>query len=281
MKLILGHNQFIGISHISDERSREREERFSKVENIYKIVENAAELGYKGMIIETHPRMLEFLNYYKKNKTFDMDFYLQVPYIQGYIQKMNENGLYGLGLEIVRKGGIKNVFIMGVKNIANFVKKDYLHIVLSALQLEVKPFMDVEIKALFLHNVPTDLFLCLQLPDIFNEYIYYIKEQMNLKPGFITVNFSLFNESFQKWDIKPPFVMTPINPGGIDMNPSKDEVETTIRKYKGDIIAINILGGGVFSVNQVKKYLNSIGNIKFCAVGASSKEHLQKLKEII
>ena len=230
------------------------------------------------MIIETHPRMLEFLNYYKKNKTFDMDFYLQVPYVQGYIQKMNENGLYGLGLEIVRKSGIKNVSIMAVKNIASLVKKNYLTMVLSALKLEVKPFMDVEIKALFLHNVPTDLCLCLQLRDIFNEYIYYIREQMNLKPGFITLNFCLLNDSFNKWNIKSTFVMTPINPGGYDMNPSKDRVETAISEYNGDVMAMNILGGGAFSVKEVKKYLTSLGNIKYCTVGASSKEHLQDLK---
>jgi hypothetical protein len=281
MDLILGHNQFIGISHISEEKAKEREEKFSKVENIYKVVENAADLGYKGMIIETHPRMLEFLNYYKKNKTFDMDFYLQVPYVQGYIQQMNENGIYGLARDIIRKNGIGTVSIMAVKNIVNLAKKDYLSIALSALQLEVKPFMDIEIKALFLHNVLTDLFLCLQLQDVLKEYFYYTEEQLKLNPGFITLNFCLLKDSFNKWNIKPPLVMTPINPGGYDMNPSKGNVEAAIKEYKGDIMAMNILGGGAFSIDEVKKYLPSIGNIKFCTVGASSKEHLKKLKETL
>jgi hypothetical protein len=279
MNLILGHNQFIGISHISEEKAREREAKFSKVENIYKVVEYAADLGYKGMIIETHPRMLEFLNYYKKNRTFDMDFYLQVPYVQGYIQQMNENGLYGLARDIVRKSGIGIVSVLVAKNIVNLAKKDYLSIGLSALQLEVKPFMDIEIKALFLHNVLTDLFLCFQLQDILKEYIYYTEEKLNLNPGFITLNFCLLNDSFHKWNIKPPFVMTPINPRGYDMNPSKEKVEAAIREYKGNIMAMNILGGGAFSVDEVNKYLTSIGNINYCTVGASSKEHLKKLNE--
>jgi hypothetical protein len=281
MNLILGHNQFIGISHISEEKARDCEEKFSKVENIYKVVENAADLGYNGMIIETHPRMLEFLNYYKKNKTFDMDFYLQVPYIQGYIKQLNENGLYGLVREIVGKSGIGNASIMAVKNIINLAKKDYLSIGLSALQLEVKPFMDIKIKALFLHNVLTDLFSCLKLQDIFKEYIYYTKEQLKLNPGFITLNFNLLNNNFHEWNIKPPFIMTPINPGGYDMNPSKEIVEATIKKYKGDIMAMNILGGGAFSIDDVRKYLTSIGNIKFCTVGASSQDHLKKIKEAL
>jgi len=63
MELILGHNQFIGISHISEEQSRERNQRFSTAEGIYKIVEYAADLGFTGMIIESHPRMIDFLKY--------------------------------------------------------------------------------------------------------------------------------------------------------------------------------------------------------------------------
>ena len=56
MELILGHNQFIGVSHISEERAREREKTFSKVENIYRVVEAASAVGLTDMIIETHPR---------------------------------------------------------------------------------------------------------------------------------------------------------------------------------------------------------------------------------
>ena len=81
MELVLGHNQFIGVSHISEERGREREKKFSKVDNIYRVVEAASAAGVKNMIIETHPRMLDFVKYYKQNKTFDMNFYLQVPYV--------------------------------------------------------------------------------------------------------------------------------------------------------------------------------------------------------
>jgi hypothetical protein len=46
------------------------------VENIYRVVEAAIAVGFKNMIIETHQRMLEFLRYYKRTQTFDMNFYL-------------------------------------------------------------------------------------------------------------------------------------------------------------------------------------------------------------
>ena len=280
MDLLLGHNQFLGISHISGERSREREKKFSEVKNIYNVVEKAADLGYKGMIIETHPRMLEFLDYYKKNKTFDIDFYLQFPYIQGYIKKMNERGLSGLIFEIIRQGGIKTTSATALKSLVNFLKKDYASIATSLLHLEIAPFKDINIKALLLHNVITDLLLSLRISTAMNEYYNFLEEKMEMKPAFITLNFELFKKSFEEWNIKPPLVMTTINPGGYDMNPSSHAVEAALRDYVGDVIAMNILGGGAFSPYDAHSYLKSFDNIQYCAIGASSDIHLKELREI-
>jgi len=275
MELILGHNQFIEISHISEEKSREKKKKFSNVENIYKVVEKAAELGYKGMIIETHPRMLEFLEYYKRNRTFNIDFYLQVPYVQGYIQRINEKGLSGLIREFIHRTGIKSTSAMALKSIVNLAKRDYLSMATSALQLEIAPFVDLDIKALFLHNVITDLLLSLKVTDAFVEYIEYVKEKLGIGPGFITLNFQLFKTSFEEGELKPLFVMTPVNRGGYDMNPSKEAVENAIKNYGGKIMAMNILGGGAFNIDEASSYLKSFDNIKYCVVGASTEEHLE------
>ena len=277
MELLLGHNQFLGISHISEERSREREKKFSDVKNIYTIVEKAVDLGYKGMIVETHPRMLKFLKYYKKNETFKIDFYLQLPYIQGYIQKMNEQGLSGLILEIIRRGGIKTISSTISKILINYIKKDYIPLAISFLKFEIAPFLDINIKALLLHNVFTDLLLSLRISSALEEYSIFVKEEMEIKPGFITLNFELFKRNFEVWNFKPQLVMTPINPGGYDMNPTSIAVETALRYYKGEVIAMNVLGGGAFDLHSSYQYLKSFDNIQCIVVGASSIEHLTEL----
>ncbi len=280
MELILGHNQFVGISHISEEKSINLRKRFFDASSIYSVVEMAADLGYKNMIIETHSKMLEFLYYYKENHTFDMNFYLQVPNIQGYIQKMNEKGFSGLFLELAQRDGIKALSSMALKNVMGLVKKNYFSMAASALQLEIAPFMDVNIKAVFLHNVSTDLLLSLQIQDAFEEYNTYIKDNFRLNPGFITLNFKLLKESFDRWDMHEPLVMTPINIRGFDMNPSKEEVEFAIKSYTGKIIAMNVLGGGAFSIQESSDYLKKLDKLNLCVVGASSKDHLLELIKV-
>lgn len=280
MELILGHNQFIGISHTSEERGIELQKKFYDAASIYKVVEIAANMGYKNMVIETHPKMLEFLKYYIKSQTFDMNFYLQVPHIQGYIQKMNEKGISGLFMDLVQRDGIKNLSSMALRNVINFAKKDYFSMATSALQLEVAPFLDVNIKALLLHNVSTDLLLSLKLSNAFDEFNNYIKDNLKLRVGFTTLNFQLFAESFENWNLGTPLVMTPINPKGFDMNPSKEAVESSLKTYSGEIIAMNVLGGGAFSIRESYSYLNSLNNVGLCVVGASSREHLNELMEV-
>lgn len=279
MDLLLGHNQFLGISHISEERSREREKKFSDVKNIYKVVENAVDLGYKGMIIEPHPRIQEFLKYYKKNDTFNIDFYLQLPYVQGYIQKMNEQGLSGVIFDLFRSSGLKTTSTIAIKDLYNYIKNDYSSIAISFLELEIAKFSDIKIKAVLLHNVITDLLLSLRISKILKDYMFLIENKFKTKPGFITLNFDLFKKSLEMWNLKSPLVMTPINHGGYDMNPSKNVAEEALKSYSGEVIAMNILGGGAFPLPLSYQYLKSFENIKYCVVGASSNEHLKELIE--
>ena len=58
------------------------------------------------------------------------------------------------------------------------------------------------------------------------------------------------------------------------------EEQRWLEEYKGNIIAMNILGGGAYSVDKVYDYLISLGDIKFCVVGASSENHLRELMEV-
>jgi hypothetical protein len=280
VELILGHNQFIGISHISEDRGREREKKFSKVENIYKVVEAASNVGFKNMIIETHPRMLEFLQYYERAQTFDMHFYLQVPYVQAYVQTINQRGMKGFLSEMITRAGWAGTGGLAVKSAFNFLRKDYLAIALSYFKLEIAPFSEFSVKALILHNVLTDLLMALEVSSAFSAFDEYVNDTLKLDFGLATWNFALVKRNLEQWNLHPAFVMTPVNVNGFDMNPSQGDVETAMKEYTGDIIAMNVLGGGAFPLTASAAYVKSFDNVTRCVIGASSKEHLSELKDV-
>jgi hypothetical protein len=278
--LVLGHNQFIGISHISEERAREREKKFAKVENIYRVVEAASATGFKNMIIETHPRMLDFLKYYERNKTFDMDFYLQVPYVQAYVQVINQRGMKGFLSEMIGRAGLAGTSSLALKSAFRLLQKDYLAIALSYLKLEVAPFSSFRVKALILHNTLTDLLMALEVQSVCSAFDQYINDTLKLDFGLATWNFALVKRNLERWNIRPAFIMTPVNVKGFDMNPTKEDVEAGLRGYNGAVFAMNVLGGGAFSIAEAASYVKSFDTIKKCVVGASSKEHLAELVQV-
>jgi len=74
--------------------------------------------------------------------------------------------------------------------------------------------------------------------------------------------------------------MTPVNIKGFDMNPTQGDVESGLRAYDGTVFAMNVLGGGAFSIPEAASYVKSFDAIKKCVVGASSKEHLTELVQL-
>jgi hypothetical protein len=279
MELILGHNQFIGVSHTSEERGRERARRFSKVENIYRVVEAASALGFKNMMIETHPRMLDFLQYYEQNQTFDMNFYLQVPYVQAYIQTINQRGMRGFLSETIGRAGLAGTSSLALKSAFNLLKKDYLAIALSYFKLEIAPFSEFSVKALILHNTLTDLLMALEVSSAFSAFDQYVNDTLKLDFGLATWNFSLVKRNLERWNLRPAFVMTPVNVKGFDMNPTQEDVEAGLREYDGAVFAMNVLGGGAYSLPEAVSYVTSFDAVRRCVVGASSREHLKELVE--
>ena len=279
MELILGHNQFIGVSHISEERGRERDKKFSKVENIYRVVEAASAVGFKNMMIETHPRMLDFLQYYERNKTFDMNFYLQVPYVQAFVQTINQRGMRGFLSEMIGRAGVAGTSSLALKSAFNLLKKDYLAIALSYFKVEIAPFSEFSVKALILHNTITDLLMALEVSSAFSAFDQYVNDVLKLDFGLATWNFSLTKRNLERWDLRPAFLMTPVNVKGFDMNPTKDEIEAGLREYEGTVFAMNVLGGGAYSLPEAASYVKSFDAIKRCVVGASSRDHLKELVE--
>jgi hypothetical protein len=223
--------------------------------------------------------MLDFLQYYERNKTFDMNFYLQVPYVQAFVQTINQRGMRGFLSEMVGRAGLAGTSSLALKSAFNLLKKDYLGIALSYFKVEIAPFSEFSVKALILHNTITDLLMALEVSSAFSAFDQYVNDVLKLDFGLATWNFSLTKRNLERWDLRPAFLMTPVNVKGFDMNPTKDEIEAGLREYEGTVFAMNVLGGGAYSLPEAASYVKSFDAIKRCVVGASSRDHLKELVE--
>lgn len=277
MKLILGHNQFLGISHISESNASAKDRQFSDPSRIYEAVETAYDCGFRSMIIESHPRMRAFMELYEERNNFDMDFILQVPYVSGYVRRMAEGGVKGVAKEIISGVPTLDLVKTGFSVVPKLAKRDYLSLGIKALDLEMSKYDYSGIKGVLMHNVITDILLSLDADRAFGEYFDCVKRRFGTKAGIITLNLPLLVAHLKDWGLTPGMIMSPINPYGFDMNPSREDVERCIRESDYRVLAMNVMGGGSVSLEDAASYIKGLNGIDSVVIGASSRKHMEEL----
>jgi len=280
--IILGHNQFIGVSHLSQEAGRARVEKFSNLERVAEIVEFSLDLGVKGMMLSTHPKAEEIIHVLKeKGLTDELNFYPLLPYAEKYVRKANEKGIVGMLNDILKQGDFRKKLKIMFQGGLGVLQKDYEKLLGTLIDSELLMFQDLNIKAIFLHNVFTDLALGLGVREIFEFYMDYIKDNYGVIPAFGTMNFARLVKTFDKWGIKKPLVMASFNKVGFQMNPSKEECERVLQQYEVDVLAMSTLAAGYLKPKEAYEYLFSLPNIKSVVVGVSKKDHAKETFRII
>jgi len=280
--VILGHNQFIGVSHLSQEAARIKAERFSDIKKAVDVIKISLDFGVNGMMLSTHHRAKDILDFINAEGLSDkLNFYPLIPYAQGYVRKVNEVGIVGLLNEVLKPAGRSEKFKLVFKGGIAFLRKDFIKLLETLIDVELLVFKGFNVKAVFLHNVLTDLGLALQAKEIFEFYIDHIKENYNAVPGFGTMNFAKLVRAFDAWGIEKTLVMASFNKAGFQMNPSREECERCLRDYDVDVLAMSTLAAGYLKPKDAYEYLFSLPNIKSVVVGVSTREHAEETFNIL
>jgi len=191
-----------------------------------------------------------------------------------YIREANIQGSLGL---------VKRLF----KNIAKVDPIESISMLLTAnlnkaitlfLKYELKPYLKIlpqhKIKAVLLHEIITELAVAFELNDLIKRTRKYIERKLGAAFGLETRNIGHLYKRLIKNRINVEYVMTPLNPLGYQMSPSKDIAEKAI-KHLGlrgmKIIAVSILGSGAISLDEAVRYLTRFKKIIFAVTSASIK----------
>lgn len=281
--IILGHNQFVGVDHLSQDRARDRIERFSDTQKILDVISCFYELGGRGMMLSTHQRATEIMRAIGSEPEIsrNMNFYPLIPYAQGYIRRANEMGVVGMLNDVLGPASTSTKLKILFKGGINVMRKDFLNILSTLIDVELLPFKGFNTKAVFLHNVLTDLALSLRAQNIFEFYMDYVKDNYGVTPAFGTMNFASLVRSFDEWGFKKPLVMASFNKVGFQMNPSRVECERCLKEYDVDVLAMSTLASGYLKPRDAYEYLSLLPNIASYVVGVSSKKHVEEIFRFI
>jgi hypothetical protein len=273
--LILGDNQFFGVNHISEDKGRVAYEKFKDLSEIKKVMYCALDYGVGGIMFSTHPSIYQIAEMMRKDNALRNGFslYICVPYILKYVRMVSTMGFYNTVKAVLEGKSIidKTKYFLNVGY--NIITSDYLGIANRLIDAEINPFHDLNVKAVFLHNVLTDLSLGYGMINVVKNFDEYIKRKYGVIPGFITFNYPQLCNLLSKANINHSLVMTSVNKKGFLMSPSRGACEEAMRNYPHIVIAMATLACGAISPQEAYEYLFSKNNIKHVIVGLSSKKH--------
>lgn len=276
--IMLGHNAFFGVDHLSAARGAERAATFSDPKRIMATVEEARANGAGGMMMSTHERAGPIADLIASDPKLAKDFkiYPLLPYAQKYVTRSNEVGMVNVVFEMLQGtsvGGMLNLFTSGVKAV---VAKDVNAVLSAVMQVELKPFAKLNMPAVFLHDAFTDLALAFGMRDVFEFYMDEMQKTYGATGAFATKNLPIFLERFKQWGLPRPVVMTHFNKVGYHMNPDREACEKAAADYDVSILAMGSLASGYLKPQEAYAYLGGIKTIDGVVVGASSPAHIRE-----
>jgi hypothetical protein len=279
--LLIGDNTFIGVSHLSQERARDRTQKLN-VESIVEVICEALASGATGYTFSTHPinsQILEALGTCDDLDQFDL--YPVLPYTEGYVRLANEKGMMGLVNEVLSKLSLADKAKLLVEGGFSALRLDPAGMLSTYVDAELKGHLNIKpknatLRSVLLHEVITDLCLGLQETSILNIFAQHIRDRYNAKPGFVTYNLTRFVKLFQEagLPLEDVTIMTPFNSIGFQMSPSREACELCLLGLPElDVIAMSIMAGGYLKLEEAINYVRTLTNLSGLAVGISSKEH--------
>ena len=149
---------------------------------------------------------------------------------------------------------------------------NYLGIANKMIDIELRPFHGLNVKAIFLHNILCDLCLGYEMTDVIASFDNHIRRTYAVQPAYGTLNFPQFSRFLEKCGVGSSVIMTAINKKGFYMNPGLLEYENELRQTGHTILAMATLASGSLKPQEAYEYLAQIG-VSNVVVGLSSQDH--------
>lgn len=286
-EILLGDNPFLGVSHLAQEKARIERNEVSRVEAKAEIVKAALEGGVTGFTFSTHSSNLELLKYMGRQHPEvlgKLNYYILIPYAHSYIRKANVIGTIGLAKAIIRDIVLKHP----VDSITSAVTLNFSKVASLFIGMEANLYLKVlpreRVKAILLHEVLTELIVAYSLVELLEELKGYVERKLEVGFGLETRNIGQLRRFLEENGIRVDYIMTPMNPLGYQMAPSKEEAEEAIQEL-GDqgvkIITVNILASGAVSLEETCRYLEGYRDRVYAVAYGTTKPYRAKENAII
>ena len=277
--LLIGDNPFQGISHLSQERARNRSETIvSPASKAADVILASLKNGADGFSFSVSEHTLEILKTLRERNSIEqVSLYPMVPYAFEYVRVATQTGTPGLvkrfAKQVTLSGDVQTI-LEGLWSVLRMNPEGFARTYLAYELSRIKSSTGKQGKvvSVLLNEVIGDMGLALDFDWLFRSFIRYLSKR-GITPGFNTRNFPYLVRKFDEWGIRldETLIVTPFNKAGFQMNPSKEECEQTLANMSCSVVlAISVLAAGYYKPSSAVDYLAKLSNLKGLIVGVSN-----------
>jgi len=280
--LLVGDNPFHNISHLSQDRTRERGDKQTNPEYAAHLISVAVENGANGFLFSVSDTTLAILKTLRKMGAIEgLDLYPIAPYAYEYVRVATQvGGIPGLAKVFSKRLASSGSFGVMASGLSGILRSNPTSLLKTYLTYEINRVRaaageKAKVRSILLHEVIVDMALSLQLGWFLKEYSDFALKH-TLTPGFNTCNFALLTGKLKDWgiDLSSVAVAAPFNKIGFQMNPSKAACEKSLKTVNCPVLlAISVLAAGYLKPAEAIEYLAALPNLRGVAVGVSKENH--------
>jgi len=278
-RILFGDNQFFGVNHMSEEKSRAQAMQFKDTAAIMRVLDQAYDEGIKVFMCTTHDRVGDIADIVRSNpqRYEHFEFYPCMPYAHKYANSVGEVGI----IETIKRFTPGNMVETLIAGAFSAMTRDMEKLTTLLIDAEMKRFAGLKTPVVFLQNVVTDLLLGLHLDEMLAVFARHISEKYGAEPGFITMNLPKLIDALERAGVKNPIVCANINKIGFRMSGGIDAYRDVIGSGRCRTVAMSVFASGAIPPEEAIDWVCGLNGVESIVFGASSRRNIHQSKELI
>lgn len=252
-RLLLGGESLLGVSRAPRDRMLEITARYSDAETLAVTLSKALAAGAEGVLVSPSQPLRAALAELKQ----PVPIYALLPNVPEYVRDSSDLGLVGAAIKRVQRASPATLARLGITGLTHalaVLRSDFSGLVPLLLELEAAALGAKQLRGVVLAAPLTDLALAGGHRRFFEHYVRFVRRRFGGAAGFETHNLGHLLARLRAWNVKPDLVVGPVNPCGLLMKPSPDELLAELKRGDVPVIAKEVRAAGAVPLVEGGRY---------------------------
>jgi hypothetical protein len=183
--------------------------------------------------------------------------------------------------DLLSQAGAGKSLSMMMTGLSSLVGGNLYKTIKILIDIEMLPFKNHKLGAIFMHDVLVDLAMGLGCDEAYDVFRDHIEKKYKVPAGLITKNVPMLVDRLEGRGWDEFLIMAAFNKTGFYINPSLEETEKALQNPGLNFIPMSTLAAGAVPPKEAFEYIGQFPEIKSVVVGMSKKSHIDQTVDLI